>query len=98
VQVLNIPSVGPNLHFSPGADPSDGLFDLVTAGEREREELMALLEQDGGKEPAALPMRRVRRLEFGDGNALHVDDRVRTGSEAGPVSITVEPASVEFLV
>jgi len=98
VEVLNIPSVGPNLAFSPEADPSDGLLDLVTAGETERDELMALLERDGRTGPVTLPMRRVRNLEIGDGDALHVDDQVRKGSEVGPVSIAIEPASVEFLV
>ena len=51
VEVLNICSIGPNLVFSADANPSDGLFRVVIAGEEHREEiacyLQALLEGRG---------------------------------------------------
>ena len=35
VEVLNIPSVGPNIVFSPDVTPSDGFLSVVTAGEED---------------------------------------------------------------
>jgi diacylglycerol kinase family enzyme len=99
IQVLNIPSVGPNLVLSPEADPGDGFLDLVLAGETEREALRALLEEDENRAErgASLPVRRVRSVEVSDGGAVHVDDDL---SEAGAASVmaTVQPGQVEFLV
>lgn len=99
VQVLNIARVGPNLVLSAEADPGDGMLDLVLAGEGERDALRALFER--GAENArdvALPVRRARTVEITQATALHVDDEVRGGGEAGAVSIEVAPERVEFVV
>jgi diacylglycerol kinase family enzyme len=62
VEVLNIPSVGANLALAPDADPSDGLFDIVTAGEAERKQLAAYLDARiaGRESRLSLPTRRGR--------------------------------------
>ena len=57
VEVLNIRSIGPNLVFAPDANPSDGYFDVITAQECHREELLTYLEHraDGRDTRLALP-------------------------------------------
>ncbi len=54
-EVLNIRSVGPNIVLSEDADPSDGYFDVVTAGEEQRDELARYLHD---------PPRRARQPSF----------------------------------
>jgi diacylglycerol kinase family enzyme len=98
IEVLNVPSLGPNLVLSPRADPSDGFFDLVTAGEEQRGELLAMLERAPGKRPPTLPTRRVRRVDVRDWGVMHLDGNVCPGSSAGDVLIEIEPGAIEFLV
>jgi len=100
IEVLNIPSVGANLVLADRADPSDGFFDVVTAGEAERgaiaEYLRAL--RMGKEARLSLPARRAFRAEIAGLDRMHVDDEVRRIAEAGKVTIEVEPGAVEFLV
>ena len=97
VEVLNIPSVGPNLRLSGDASPSDGAFDLVTAGEAERGELLAVVEDETGKRRPNLPSRRVRSVEIGGWRVQHVDDELRSGVGPGRAAIEILPGAVEFL-
>jgi diacylglycerol kinase family enzyme len=97
VEILNTPSNGPALRISPGADVSDGLLDVVVAGEEERDELLAALGGDPKRRPN-LPTRRVREVEIPECPAIHVDGDLFSKSESGDVSILVEPAKIEFLV
>jgi len=97
VEILNIGAIGPRLSILPEADPSDGLLDLVTAGEEGRDELLAVLDADpSGKRPS-LPTRRVRRVEVLEWTSLHIDGKVEDGDD-GAVSVSLEPGRVEFLV
>ena len=100
VEILNIRSVGANLVLAPNADPSDGLFDVVTAGEAERGELADYLaaRQTDEERTLSLPTRRVSRVEIRGWEQMHVDDEVRKIVEAGTVTVELEPGAVEFLV
>ncbi len=100
VEILNIPSVGANLGLAPNADPSDGVFDIVTAGEAQRGELADYLaaRMAGEERMLALPTRRASRVEVRGWEQMHVDDEVRKIVEAGTVKVEIEPASVVFLV
>ena len=98
VEVLNIGSVGPNFALAPGADPTDGWLDVITAQEEQRSELMEYLRGRiaGRVRPLSLPVRRARRVEAHGWRELHVDDEIRAGSAA--VSIGVAHGALEFLV
>ncbi len=100
IEILNIPSVGANLVLAGRADPSDGCFDVVTAGEAERGAIADYLRAlRAGKEATlTLPTRRARRAEIAGWDRMHVDDEVRRIAEAGKVTIEVEPGAVAFLV
>jgi diacylglycerol kinase (ATP) len=100
IEILNVPSVGANLVLAGRADPSDGYFDVVTAGEAERGAIADYLRALRERKDAALslPTRRARRAEITGWERMHVDDEVRRIAEAGKVTIAVEPGAVEFLV
>jgi diacylglycerol kinase family enzyme len=98
VEVLNIPSVGPNLELSADANPSDGVFSIVTAAEDAREALARYLQRrvDLPAGPPSLVMRHGRQVTLEGTGLLHVDDQVVTLQ--GAVSIQVQPAALEVLV
>jgi len=85
IEVLNIPSIGANLVLAGRADPSDGYFDVVTAGEAERPAIAEyLLALRAGKEATlSLPTRRARHAEITGWERMHVDDEVRRIEEIG---------------
>jgi diacylglycerol kinase family enzyme len=99
VEVLNIPSVGPNLVLAPQADPSDGWFDVVTAGEEHREVIDEYLHQRLSQREArlSLPTRRARRVDIQGWEELHLDDQVCRGPGMADVSIAIEPAAVQVM-
>jgi diacylglycerol kinase family enzyme len=99
VEVLNIRSVGPNLVLSPGADPSDSVFDVVTAGEEHRDEIEQYLRDrsTGGSGRLALPRRRARRVEVDGWEEMHLDDQVCSGPAFSSVSVEIVPAALQLL-
>jgi len=100
VEFLNVPSVGANLALAAEADPSDGWFDVVTAGESERRRIAEYLEarRGGGEAPLELPTRRARRAEITGWERMHVDDELRRIEEAGKVTVEIEPGAIRVLV
>jgi diacylglycerol kinase family enzyme len=99
VEVLNMPSIGPNLVLSDEADPSDGLFSVVIATEAERRALDDyLLERlRGGDGSLSLPPRHASRVEIRGSTDVHVDDQVLHTQSPQAVSLIIQPAALEFL-
>ena len=99
LEVLNTRFVGPRLLLSPASDTSDGLLELVMAGESHRSQLDDYLErrmEGGAPESIHLPTRRVRRVEIEGLCQAHVDDQVFSEPWDTSVSIRVEPAALEL--
>lgn len=99
VEVLNIPSIGPNLVLLDKADPTDGLFSVVVATEQDRPALDAYLihRSEGGTEALSLPHRHARTVEIHDGTTVHVDDRLLRTQVPLTVSMTISPAALTIL-
>ena len=78
VEVMNFGSAGPGLQLVPGADWSDGAFDVVWAEEHHRDSLLRDLTQAdaGGAISTPLPMKRARQVGLTTDSRAHVDDRV----------------------
>jgi diacylglycerol kinase family enzyme len=98
VEVLNIPSVGPNLELSTDANPSDGMFSVVMAEEDHREALARYIRRrvDSPDCPPSLVTSHGRHVTLDGGGPLHVDDQLLAGQ--GPVSIEIHSAALEVLV
>lgn len=98
VEVLNIRSIGRNLVLSPDANPSDGLFRLVMAGEDHRDELARYLRDllDGRDHPPLLLSQRARHVTLDGATDVHVDDELLSASSR-KVSLHVEPGALELL-
>jgi diacylglycerol kinase family enzyme len=99
VEVLNIPSIGPNLVLSDEANPSDGLFSVVIATEQHRGVLDAYLAHriSGGDHPLSMPPLHATHVEIRGSTAVHVDDQLLRTRSPQTVSMTIEPAVLELL-
>jgi diacylglycerol kinase family enzyme len=99
VEVLNMPSIGPNLVLSDEADPCDGFFSVVIATEHHREVLDEYLVHriEGGDQPLALTPRHARRIEIHGWSDVHVDDQLLRARSSETVSIAITPGALEFL-
>jgi diacylglycerol kinase (ATP) len=99
VQVLNLRAVGPGLELAPDGDPSDGLFDVVTAGEAERKLVERYLHDRIEGRPAALrlPVRRARQVEITGFDRIHIDDEVEPDLGGKTVLVKPAPWAIEVL-
>jgi diacylglycerol kinase (ATP) len=99
VEVLNIPSIGPNLVLSDEALPTDGLFSVVIATEAHRRVLDDYLAQRirGSERPLSMPHLHARRVEIRLVTEVHVDDQLLHTPSPDAVSMTIEPAALQFL-
>jgi diacylglycerol kinase (ATP) len=111
LEAMNIPYIGGGIELAPGADPSDGTFDVIAVREPDRNSFMEYLrEREHGAElprEFALPARQV---VIGCAETLsHIDDEPWPERDAEerreqpvppPVSltITVQPGAIEVLL
>lgn len=100
VEVLNIPAVGPAFRLSHAADPSDGAFDVVFAGEAERAQLDHYLRERVARRPATLdlPSRRASSIALAGWDLIHADDEIRSDLRDRPFQLRVVPAAIDVLV
>ena len=100
VEVLNIQLVGPNLVLAPDADPSDGLFDVITAEPSHRNALLSYLENraQGRDVILSLPRLRAREVVIESCAEMHIDDECMDTCDLGAMSIRMEPAAITVLV
>ena len=99
VEILNIRSIGPNLVLAPDADPSDGLFSVVTAGEEHRHALLSYLQDRLAGRPArlTLPCTQATIVTMRGSVALHFDDQTQSAKKLGALSLQVRPAALHVL-
>lgn len=98
VEVLNIPSIGPNLVLSGDANPSDGMFSVVLAGDEHRDDLVRYVRccLDTDQCLPRLPVLHGRRVMLEGTGKLHVDDQLAAAQ--GTVSIRIDPGALDVLV
>ena len=98
IEVLNFGAVGPNLVLSEDADPSDGVFSIVTAGEEHRDALDGYLQHRiaGRACPLALPTQQARHVEIHGADDAHVDGDLHAG-RARRISLHIRPAALDLL-
>jgi diacylglycerol kinase family enzyme len=94
--LANLPLYGPGLHVAPGADPQDGLLDLVTIEAESRRELAGMLRRlragaHVGREGVRVRRTQSVRIATG-GRSPVIADTTNLGS--GTVELTVEHAAL----
>ena len=101
VEVMNIQSIGPNLHLAPESDPGDGVFDVVLVTERQRAALAEYFQKiiNGLEVPFDFPILKARNMQIEwHGKHAHVDDEYL--KMAGPTRVKIElrEGLLDFLV
>lgn len=106
-EAINIPYVGPNLCLAAGADPGDGLLDVVLVSEDERELLGRYLSDrlKGKTDCAVLNVYKGHHLHIEcDCFPIHIDDDLRmkngppTPFSSAEIDVTLDSGALEFLV
>jgi diacylglycerol kinase (ATP) len=106
LEALNIRYIGPNLCLAPGADPGDGLFDVVLVSNDQRSQLKKYLSDrlEGKSDCAALTVHKARHLHIEcDCFPVHIDDDLRMKSgpptpfSSAEIDMTLDAAALEFL-
>jgi diacylglycerol kinase (ATP) len=100
VEIVNIPSIGPQLQVSPGSNPSDGKFELVLAGERERDALLELAASGRITSDVRLTTRPAERVTVhSEMRCYHRDGSLVEATHKPNISaIAIKPASVTYLL
>ena len=101
VEVMNIRSIGPNLHLAPDADPGDGKFDIVLITENQRKHLADYVRNKiGGLEvPFDFPLLKGKSLQIDwNGKHIHVDDEYHKADEPVSIRIELRQGLLDFLV
>ena len=101
VEVMNIRSIGPNLHLAPDADPGDGEFDIVLITEKQRKHLAEYVRNkiDGLEVPFDFPLLKAKNLKISwEGKHVHVDDEYHKVEKPSAIRIAVREGLLDFLV
>ena len=99
VEVLNVSCIGPNLAFGRQADPSDGLFTVVTAGEEHRGALVDYLQCRAERRECEidLPRWQASRVVVEGFDQVHVDDTVHRWPSPRAFSLSMSTLAVPVL-
>jgi diacylglycerol kinase (ATP) len=100
VEIVNIPYIGPQLELSPSSNPSDGVLELVLAGESERSALIQLSQSGKLASGARLPTESATHITVRSAARRYHCDGKLTELSGGPREwvVTIEPAAVEYLL
>ena len=100
VEVMNIAFIGPRLAVSPGSDPTDGLLEVVLAGESERGLLLELALSGQIASDMRLRTLRGKHVTVRTADATyHRDGSLIEDVVAGEkFSLSAQPASVSYLL
>jgi diacylglycerol kinase family enzyme len=101
VEATNVRETGPNVPLAPGADPGDGLLEVVLIGPEHRQAVADYLEARLAGGEAAAPgfdVRRGRRIELQPpaGARLHMDDELVPSTP--PLAVATPQARLQVLV
>ena len=100
VEIVNISAIGPQLLISPDSDPSDGKFELVLAGEHERDALLELAASGRMSSGVRLTTRPAEHVTVrSEMRCFHRDGALVESTRKPNVSaLAIRPASVTYLL
>jgi diacylglycerol kinase family enzyme len=100
VEIVNIPFIGPQLQVSPDTNPSDGTFEVVLAGEKDRPALLELAASGRITSDARLATHSAKRVTVrSETRCFHNDGEVVEATRRPNISvITIKPGAVTYLL
>ncbi len=101
VEIMNICSVGPNLHLAPYADPGDGMLEIVLVSEDQKESFSdyILSKINGTNQIFRGTTLKAKSVQIRyEGNLIHADDELIESKESREISIHLENRLLNFLV
>jgi diacylglycerol kinase family enzyme len=99
VEIMNIPSIGPNLMMAPDADSGDGLFDIILIEESKRKLLAAYVSSRAKNKEVLLGVQPVKGKEIyikWQGIDGHIDDKMINNKEHHELKIDNHKGLLEF--
>lgn len=100
-EIMNTPSIGPNLNISPLSDPGDGEFEVVLVPEQQKNKFLAYIEGkiEGREDTYSFHTLKGKDIQISwEGTHVHVDDQVVTLEKGEEVSIKLKKGLLQFLV
>lgn len=100
LEVMNIPSIGPNLLLAPNASMNDGLLDVVLVEEDQREEFAAYIKKLIKGKTSSFPLKTFKTKAISidyKGTYMHIDDELLLTLQ-GPITIEVRKNVLDFVV
>ena len=99
LEIMNIPSIGPNLLLAPQAAMNDGLLDIVLVEEDQREDFAAYIKKIMKGKTSTFPFKTFKTnavsIDY-TGTYMHIDDELMLTLQ-GPITIEVRENVLEFL-
>ncbi|BAV06049.1 Diacylglycerol kinase family enzyme [Filimonas lacunae] len=101
-EVMNIQSIGPNLHLAPHADPGDGYLDVILITENQRGTLLAYVDQLRNNATDAvfsLHALAAQQVQISSSELyLHADDKLLIAEQPLTLDITLSESKLQFLI
>jgi diacylglycerol kinase family enzyme len=100
-EVMNTPSIGPNLKLSPYSDPGDGMFELVLVPGKDKERFRRYVQSrcEGNDDHYSFPIIKGRDISIcWEGTHVHIDDQTVKLKAGDKVDIKLHHALIEFMV
>ena len=99
IEIMNIPSIGPNLLMAPEAHTSDGLFDVILISEDKRKMLASYVESKLKGKEIRLDLKPVQGKQIyvkWQGSDGHIDDKLIRTKEQPELKIDNHRELLEF--
>lgn len=99
LEIMNIPSIGPNLMLAPDAQVDDGYLDLVMITEKERDAFALHVKRMINQEKTSFDFQTLRAKKFeirSTHKNIHIDDKC-ISTPSGRLTIGVHAHTLDFL-
>ena len=100
-EIMNIQSIGPNLHLSPQSDPGDGEFEVVLIPEEQKELFLSYVDGliKGANEISRFDILKGKNIRIKcDELYCHADDQLIKIKKATEIKIELSEGLVNFLI
>lgn len=100
-EIMNTPSIGPNISISPLSDPGDGEFEVVLVPEQHKEKFAAYVAGKISKQEETYSFHTLKGKDIKirwEGTHVHTDDQIVKMNESSPVRIQLKKGLLDFLV